>query len=148
MAAKAYSGMGVSRRALALSAIGALAGGGAALAKGNLASKPTELKLVLNGDLSISEKEFKLETGKYYKLAIESKTSDEFHWMAPELFTNAWVYQVVISGIEVHNVTSPEIEFDKDGIAIIYFVPVRTGRFKFYVRGQEARGMAGLFIVE
>ena len=68
--------------------------------------------------------------------------------MAPDLFLSAWVYQVVISGIEVHNVKSPEIEFDKDGVAIIYFVPVRTGRFKFYVRGQEERGMLGQFIVE
>jgi hypothetical protein len=117
-------------------------------AKGNLASKPTELKLVLNGDLSMSEKEFKLETGKYYKLAIESRKSDEFHWMAPDLFNNVWVYQVVIAGIEVHNVKSPEIEFDKDGTATIYFVPVRTGRFKFYVKGQEERGMLGTFIIE
>ncbi len=134
---------------LALTCLGwALFGAMPAQAKGNLASRPTELKLVLNGDLSMSEKEFRLETGKYYKLAIESKTSDEFHWMAPDFFISAWVYQVVISGIEVHNVKSPEIEFDKDGTAIIYFVPVRTGRYKFYVRGQEERGMSGLFIVE
>ncbi len=131
-----------------LFAFGVLLSPPAAVAKGNLASKPTELKLVLNGDLTMSEKEFRLETGKYYKLSIEAKTSDEFHWMAPDLFLSAWVYQVVISGIEVHNVKSPEIEFDKDGVAIIYFVPVRTGRFKFYVRGQEERGMLGQFIVE
>ena len=117
-------------------------------AKGNLASRPTELKLSLSGDLKMSEKEFKLETGKYYKLTIDSKGGDEFHWMAPDFFVGAWVYQVVISGIEVHNVKSPEIEFDKDGSATIYFVPIRTGRYKFYVRGHEERGMLGQFIVE
>ena len=138
---------GLTRRALAGAALASLAAP-TALAKGNLASKPTELKLALNGDLSMSEKEFRLETGKYYKLAIEAKTSDEFHWMAPDFFIAAWVYQVVISGIEVHNVKAPEIEFDKDGTAIIYFVPVRTGRYKFYVKGHEERGMQGLFIVE
>ena len=64
------------------------------------------------------------------------------------MWLSSWINQVVISGIEVHNVTSPEIEFDKDGTATIYFVPVRTGRFKFYVKGHEERGLAGQFIVE
>ena len=135
----------------ALLGIAAAAGAvssGAAQAKGNLASKPTELKLSLKGDLAMEPKEFRLETGKYYKLAIDCAGGDEFHWMAPELFTNSWVYQVVISGIEVHNVKSPEIEFDKDGTAIVYFVPVRTGRFKYYVRGHEERGMSGTMFVE
>ena len=68
--------------------------------------------------------------------------------MAPDMWLSSWINQVVISGIEVHNVTSPEIEFDKDGTATIYFVPVRTGRFKFYVKGHEERGLAGQFIVE
>ncbi len=121
---------------------------GLAAAKGNLATRPTDLKLKLNGDLSMSTKEFKIETGKYYKLIIESAGGDEFHWMAPDLFLSSWVYQVAINGIEIHNVKSPEIEFDKDGTASILFVPIRTGRFKFYVRGQETRGMLGEFIVE
>ena len=121
---------------------------GSADAKGNLASRPTELKLLLNGDLSMSEKEFRLETGKYYKLSIESKGGDEFRWMAPDFFESAWVYQVAISGIEVHNVKDPVIEFDRDGVASIYFVPIRSGRFKFFVKGHEERGMQGLFIVE
>lgn len=137
----------LTRRALAGAALVCLVAPGA-LARGNLATKPTELKLVLNGDLSMSEKEFRLETGKYYKLAIEAKNSDEFRWMAPDFFLSAWVYQVAISGIELHNVKSPEIEFDKDGVATIYFVPVRTGRFRFYVKGHEERGMQGMFIVE
>ena len=137
----------LSRRTLG-AALMTLLAAPAAFAKGNLASRPTELKLVLNGDLTMSEKEFRLETGKYYKLAIEAKTSDEFHWMAPDFFIAAWVYQVSVSGIEIHNVKAPEIEFDKDGTANIYFVPIRTGRYKFYVKGQEERGMQGLFIVE
>ena len=119
-----------------------------ALAKGNLATKPTDLKLKLSGDLSMSAKEFRIETGKYYKLAIECEGGDEFHWMAPDLFRSSWVYQVVINGIEIHNVAAPEIEFDKDGTAIIYFVPIRTGRFRFWIKGQEPRGMIGEFIVE
>ena len=68
--------------------------------------------------------------------------------MAPDLFRSSWVYQVVINGIEIHNVAAPEIEFDKDGTAIIYFVPIRTGRFRFWIKGQEPRGMIGEFIVE
>ena len=122
--------------------------GGPALARGNLASRPTEIKLDIKGDLTMSAKEFKLETGKYYKLAVTVQGGDEFRFMAPDMWLSAWINQVVIAGIEIHNVASPEIEFDKDGTATIYFVPVRTGRFKFYVKGHEERGLAGQFIVE
>ena len=35
-----------------------------ALAKGNLATTPTDMKVKLSGDLSLSAKEFRIETGK------------------------------------------------------------------------------------
>jgi hypothetical protein len=121
---------------------------GAAIAKGNLATRPTELKLQLNGDLSMSAKEFRIETGKYYKLVVGARGGDEFRFMAPDLWYNSWVNQIVINGIEIHAARTLEIEFDKDGDVEVFFVPIRTGRFRFWVRGQEVRGMEGLFIVE
>ena len=120
----------------------------AAVAKGNLATRPTELKLTLNGDMTMSAKEFKIETGKYYRLVVESKNGDEPRFMAPDLWNNSWVNQIAINGIEIHTAKTLEIEFDKDGTVEILFVPIRTGKFKFWVRGQEARGMVGEFIVE
>jgi uncharacterized cupredoxin-like copper-binding protein len=120
----------------------------AAVAKGNLATRPTEIKLKLNGDLSMSAKEFKIETGKYYRLVVESQGGDEFRFMAPDLWNNSWVNQIAINGIEIHTAKTLEIEFDKDGAVEILFVPIRTGKFKFWIRGQEARGMAGEFVVE
>ena len=72
--------------------------GGPALARGNLASRPTEIKLDIKGDLTMSAKEFKLETGKYYKLAVTVQGGDEFRFMAPDMWLSAWINQVVIAG--------------------------------------------------
>ncbi|WP_414474456.1 hypothetical protein [Microvirga sp. M2] len=122
---------------------------GAALAEGNLASKPTRLDpLVLNKDLSMSVKEYQLSTGKYYKWTVESKGGDEFRISAPELFRNSWIDQIVINDIEVKPMGGIYgVEFDEPGKADIWFVPVRPGNYEFYVPGQQERGMIGKFIV-
>ena len=122
-----------------------------ALAEGNLASRATRLDpLVLGADLSFSVKEYRLETGKYYRWRIESKGGEEFLIQSPELFRNAWVNQVVINDIEVKPVGGGiyGVEFDDEGIADVWFVPVRPGEYDYYAAGFESRGMIGKFIVK
>ncbi len=122
-----------------------------ALAEGNLASRATRLDpLVLGADLSFSVKEFRLETGKYYRWRIESKGGEEFLVQSPGLFRNSWVNQVVIDDIEVKPVGGGiyGIEFDDEGVADIWFVPIRPGEYDYYATGFESRGMIGKFIVK
>lgn len=122
-----------------------------AMAEGNLASRATRLDpLVLGADLSFSVKEFKLETGKYYRWRIESTGGEEFLVQSPGLFRNSWVNQVVINDIEVKPVGGGiyGIEFDDEGIADIWFVPIRPGEYDYYATGFESRGMIGKFIVK
>lgn len=120
----------------------------AAEAAGNLATKPTRLEVAINKDLQFSKKEFQLETGKYYRLTVDSKAGDEVMFVSPDLFRNAWISQIVIAGIEVHPMGGIEgIEFDEDGKVDIYFVPIRTGDFTFGLKGHEARGAVGKFVV-
>lgn len=122
-----------------------------ALAEGNLASRATRLDpLVLGADLSFSVKEFRLETGKYYRWRIESKGGEEFLIQSPGLFRNAWVNQIVINDIEVKPVGGGiyGIEFDDEGVADVWFVPIRPGEYDYYARGFESRGMIGKFIVK
>lgn len=119
-------------------------------AAGNLASQPERLEpLVLGADLSFSVKEYTLETGKYYRWQIQSQGGEEFLVMAPELFRNAWVNQVVINDIEVKPVGGGiyGVEFDDEGSADIWFVPIRTGNFDFFADGFAERGMLGTFVV-
>jgi len=119
-------------------------------AEGNLASKPTKLEpLVLNSDLSISVKEYRLSTGKYYRWTIESKGGEEFQLRAPDLMRNSWIDQIVVNGIE----TKPfggvyGLEFDDPGTVEVYFIPIRPGDYEFYIAGQRERGMLGKFVVQ
>ena len=60
---------------------------GGVQAAGNLASKPTELKLAANtAKLTFSQTKFDLETGKYYKLTVSSDGKDSIDLKAPDLF--------------------------------------------------------------
>lgn len=120
-----------------------------AVAEGNLASRPTDLpELMLKGDLTISQAEYKLETGKYYRIDISSDGEEEFAWMAPELFRNSWVDQVVVNDLEVKAFGIYSLEFDDAGTFTLTFVPIRPGRYDFWVDGYETRGMAGAFVVD
>lgn len=119
-----------------------------AVAEGNLASKPVDLpELALSGDLKMSQTEYQLETGKYYRINVTSDGQEEFAWMAPELFRNAWVNQVVVNDLEVKAADIYSLEFDAAGTFELTFVPIRPGRYDFYVDGYQAQGMIGAFVV-
>ncbi len=121
-----------------------------AYSKGNLASQPTRLEvLFLSGkDLSMSNTEYSLETGKYYKLSIENDGYEEFMFQSHDLFRNSWISQIIVNEIEMHSAYPYGIEFDDEGVADIWFVPIRPGRYEFGVKGFEDKGMKGFFNVE
>ena len=120
-----------------------------AYAEGNLASRPERLEtLVLGSDLSFSVKEYQLSTGEYYRWRIQSEGGEEFRVRAPDLFRNAWIEQVVIDDVELPPGGGVYgIEFDDEGIADVWFVPIRPGNFDFFVANFESRGMKGPFVV-
>ncbi len=122
---------------------------GPLLAEGNLAAAPEVLvPLVLNGaEWSMAPVEYTLETGKYYRIHITSDGQEEFAWFAPELFRNAWVNQVVVNDLEVKAADIYSLEFDAAGTFILTFVPIRPGRYDFYVDGYADKGMLGHFMV-
>lgn len=130
-------------------ALAIMAAPSAALAEGNLASRPTRLPdLELHGDLSISQTQFTLETGKYYRWRIVSDGADEFGVVAPELMRNSWIDQIVINDLEVKPMGGIySVEFDDEGTIDIWFVPIRPGVYDFWVDGYKERGMAGIFVV-
>lgn len=118
------------------------------IAEGNIASNPVDLpELMLRGDLTMSETEYQLETGKYYRISISSDGEEEFAWFSPELFRNSWVNQVVVNDLEVKAADIYSLEFDAAGTFVLTFVPLRPGQYDFYVAGYEDRGMLGHFVV-
>lgn len=136
--------------AAALAAVaGAVLAPIAASAEGNIASKATHLELNVNGrDLTYSQTEFQLETGKYYILDVTSDGVEELMVRMPDLFRNSWINQIVINDIEVHTSGAVYgVEFDDEGTASISFVPIRPGNYEFFSPGFEDRGLKGTFIV-
>lgn len=119
-------------------------------AEGNLASNATRLPdLVLDSaDLTMSETVFELETGKYYRWRIVHDGGEEFQMVAPDLFRNSWINQIVIEDLEVKPMGGiHSVEFDDEGTIDIWFVPIRPGAYDFWVNGYRERGLAGTFNV-
>lgn len=120
-----------------------------ALAEGNLAAKGTELELNINTeDLTFSQEQWDLETGKYYILHVTSDGNEEIAVMAPELWRNAWINQIVVNDLETKAYGLYSIEFDDAGTFDISFVPIRPGEYEIYVPGYENRGLKGKFVVK
>ena len=120
-----------------------------ALAEGNIASNATRLPdmMIDSAALTFSETSFELETGKYYRWRIVHDGGEEFLIMAPELFRNSWINQVIIEDLEVAPLGLHSVEFDDEGTIDIWFVPIRPGDYDFYVPGYEERGLKGTFVV-
>lgn len=124
---------------------------GTVIAQGDLTRKPIKLPDLVLGDeddfFSVSEKTYNLETGKAYKLKIVSSGMTEYALQAPEFFASIFLRKVEAGGMEIKAVSLTELEFEQEGEAEIYFVPIKTGSFEFYMDGLEIRGMQGVFKV-
>jgi hypothetical protein len=120
-----------------------------AQAEGNLAAKGTELELNINTvDLTFSQNQWDLETGKYYILSVTSDGEEEIGVVAPELWRNSWINQIVVNDLETKAYGLYSIEFDDAGTFSISFVPIRPGEYDIYVPGYEERGLKGKFVVK
>lgn len=124
----------------------------AAAAEGYLAVKPIALDdLVLGTEESgygLSVEEYRLETGKAYSLKIISSGRKEYAFEAPEFFNFVWLRKIEAGDVEVKASHLYELEFEDEGEAEIYFVPIRPGTYVFRSRGLEDKGMVGRFVVK
>jgi hypothetical protein len=123
-----------------------------AFAKGDLATRAMKLEPLVLGnaqsDFFMSVKEYKLETGKYYRWKLEASGKREYNFVAPEFWRNVWIRQISVGELEIKTSTLEELDFDGATSLEVYFVPVRTGTYEFRVRGLEQRGMTGKLMVE
>ncbi len=129
-----------------------LLGTGLANAAGDLTRRPQALPdLVLGSeesDYAMSQQEYQLETGKAYQLKVISTGKKEYAFQAPEFATSIFLRKVEAGGVEIKAITLTELEFEDAGQAEIFFVPIRPGRYRFYAKGLENKGMLGHFIVK
>ena len=107
--------------------------------------------LVLGNDDSdyfMSQTEYQLETGQAYQLKIIASGQKEYAFQAPEFATAIYLRKVEAGGVEIKAVTLTELEFEDAGEAEIFFLPVKPGKYRFYAKGLEGKGMLGHFVVK
>ena len=119
-------------------------------AKGNLARRAERLpELKIDAAKGFSIKKYLLETGKYYRWRIISDGRDEYSFVFPKLSRNVWIGQVVIEDKEVKPFGGIySLEFDDEGEIDVYFLPIRPGKYEFYVENYRESGMLGQIVVK
>ena len=121
-------------------------------AAGDMTRRPVALPdLVLGSeesDYSMSQSEYQLQTGQAYQLKIIASGQKEYAFQAPEFATSIYLRKVEAGGVEVKAVTLTELEFEEAGEAEIFFLPVKPGKYRFYAKGLEGKGMLGYFVVK
>ena len=132
--------------------IGSLIGFDNICAAGDLTRLTTALPELRLGDdesdYSMSQHEYMLETGKAYQLKIIASGQKEYAFQAPEFATSIFLRKIEAGGVEIKAVTLTELEFEDAGEAEIFFVPIKPGKFRFYAKGLEGKGMLGYFVVK
>lgn len=123
-----------------------------ALADGYLATKPIELETLVLGTnpigFDVSVKEYELRTGQAYSLEIESSGFQEYAIVAPEFFDFIWLRKVEAGGMEIKANSIYELEFESEGSAEIFFVPIKPGTYEMYARGLKEKGTSVTFKVK
>ncbi|HBZ94140.1 MULTISPECIES: copper-binding protein [unclassified Pseudomonas] len=121
-------------------------------AAGDMTRRPVALPdLVLGNDDSdyfMSQTEYQLETSQAYQLKIIASGQKEYAFQAPEFATSIYLRKVEAGGVEIKAVTLTELEFEDAGEAEIFFLPVKPGKYRFYAKGLEGKGMLGYFVVK
>jgi uncharacterized cupredoxin-like copper-binding protein len=129
--------------------VGGAAGAGA---EGDLGVRGTQLDDLVVGTgesgYGVSSKEYQLTTGKLYQLKIKATGAKECAWEAPQFASTIWLRKIEAGGMEIKAPTVTELEFEDEGEAELFFVPIRTGTFAWRCRGMEERGMTGNFVVK
>jgi hypothetical protein len=127
-----------------------MAAGEIAMAEGNLSRRPVALptlELATGDGFGISQTEYQIETGKAYKLEIKSTGIEECAFRADDFFRTIWLRKIEVGGLEIKTAQLNELEFEYEGEAEIFFVPIKPGRYPYGCKGLEDRGLSGTFIV-
>lgn len=126
-----------------------IAGPTAASAQGDATRRATRLDaLQLDASKGFSKTSYRVEAGVYYRWRIEGDGLEEYKLLAPELFRESWIDQVVINDLEVKPYGLHAVEFDDEGTIDIWFMPIRPGRYDYWVEGLKEEGFRGEFVVE
>ena len=117
-------------------------------AAGQITKRAERLEEIkIDGAEGFSVSEINLETGTFYRLRITSDGKDEYFFSAPNFFNSIWFDQIVINDLEIKPTGIYGLEFDDKGSIDLFFVPIKTGKFKFSIPALEHSGFVGQITV-
>lgn len=115
---------------------------------GLLTGKKRLAPITLASGKPLAEKQYELQSGKYYSIDFISDGSAELAIEGPEFFRNVWVNEVVINDIEIRPLGISSLEFDDEGKATMSFVTIRPGTFKLRIPGTNSESQSAVFVVK
>lgn len=122
------------------------------LAAGDLTRRTISLPDLLLGnaesDYAMSQNEYQLETGRAYQLMVVASGQKEYAFQAPDFFKTVHLRKVEAGDVEIKAALLHELEFEDAGEAEMFFTPLVPGRYAFYMKGLESKGMVGHFVVK
>ena len=104
--------------------------------------------ITLGSGQPLTDKPYELESGKYYKLDINSDGTAELALEGPSFFRNVWIDEIVINDIEIRPLGVESLEFDDEGTATISFVTIRPGSFELKIPGTKGESQRAIFNVQ
>ena len=117
-------------------------------AAGQITKRAERLEEIkIDGAEGFSVSEINLDTGTFYRLRITSDGKDEYFFSAPNFFNSIWFDQIVINDLEIKPTGIYGLEFDDKGSIDLFFVPIKTGKFKFSIPALEHSGFVGQITV-
>lgn len=121
-------------------------------AAGYLAKRAEELPTLQIGigqdGYGMEPKEYRLETGKGYKLTVKSTGLIECELDMREFLDNVWIRQLQAGEVEFVNPSFAVVALDDEGEFELTFVPIRPGEYEFGCEGLDEQGLEGVIIVE
>lgn len=139
-------------RSFALATLCTLVAAGPASAAGYLGARAESLEPLRIGigddGYGMEPKAYRIETGKGYKLTVQSTGLVECELDMREFLDSVWVRQLQAGEVEFANPVFSVVELDDEGEFELTFVPIRPGEYEFGCEGLEGRGLSGTIVVE
>lgn len=88
----------------------------------------------------VSQEEYNLETGKAYQLTLVASGKREYAIRGDDFFNFIWLRKIEVRDVEIKATGLYEIEMEREGKAILVFVPIRPGKYRIYAKGLEVKG--------
>lgn len=104
--------------------------------------------LTVGSGKPVASGEYKLKSGGYYRININSDGTAELALSGGDFFRAIWIDEVVINDIEIRPMGVHSLEFDDAGTATLSFVAIVPGRYTLSIPGSQGETQRAVFNIQ